>query len=153
MDLLIAIMVLLVLVVIGWIDFRDHIIPNWLNVALAGLGLVSCFLLHVPSFTDAVWGSIGALVFFLGLRMAYHSIRGIQGLGMGDVKFLSAAGLWVGASGLPWLMLFASISGLCYILATRIANKSFDSATRVAFGPHLALGLFATWMASVNGFF
>jgi leader peptidase (prepilin peptidase) / N-methyltransferase len=152
-EVVFAVMLTGVLAAIAWIDSRHHIIPDWLNLMLGGLGIVSCYLAQIPSFTDALIGGVGALVFFLGLRHAYHYLRGVQGLGLGDVKFLAAAGLWVGASGLPWLVLFASISGLCYILATRIANKSFDSTTRVAFGPHLALGLFATWMANVNGFF
>jgi leader peptidase (prepilin peptidase) / N-methyltransferase len=147
-----AVLLAVLLAAIAWIDFRDHIIPDWLNFGLEGAGVVALMVLHSPSYTNAFAGSIGAMVFFLALRAGYQYFRGVQGLGMGDVKFLAASGIWVGATGLPWLVLFASISGLCYILATAVVQRGFNTGTRVAFGPHLSLGLFATWMAIMYGY-
>ena len=78
--------------VLAWIDIRDGIIPDWLNLAIAVLALGKIIATAEPSFAIEALGEgavIGA-VFWL-LRRLYFAFRGIQGLGLGDVKFLAAA--------------------------------------------------------------
>jgi leader peptidase (prepilin peptidase) / N-methyltransferase len=146
-----SLMLLGILAVITWMDFRTHTIPDSLNALLAAGGFAAVMCLNVISLSEAVLGLILGTIATLGLRAAFHLVRGVDGLGLGDVKFLGAAGLWVGASGLPWLVLMASISGLAFALAVQLATKNFTRQTRLAFGPHLALGLFVTWIFNLNG--
>ena len=68
-------------------------------------------------------------------------LRGREGLGLGDVKLIAAAALWVGPFGISWLVLAACVSALAMVLAMQLAGQPLDRATRLPFGPHIALGL------------
>jgi leader peptidase (prepilin peptidase)/N-methyltransferase len=70
---------------------------------------------------------------------------------MGDVKFLSAAAVWVGIEGIPWLVLIGCLSGLVFVIALHLSRRPVTMQTHIAFGPHLAVGMFATWMFKTSG--
>ena len=131
--------------VIAWIDIRHGIIPDWLNLAIAVLGLLRIFLAGDTSDAAMALGEgviIGA-VFWL-LRRLYFAFRGIQGLGLGDVKFLSAAGIWVGVAGIPMLLLVATITALTCVGAVQLSGRALTAQTSMSFGPFLAIGLLVT---------
>src|ERR1700739_4664807 len=90
--------------VLAWIDIRDGIIPDWLNLSIAGLGLAKAVMANgsAAGIEAAGEGAAIGLIFWL-LRRLYFGWRKIQGLGLGDVKFLAAAGIWIGVAGLPVL--------------------------------------------------
>ena len=99
--------------VLAWIDIRNGIIPDWLNLAIAGLGLSKTLIVAGPlvGLQAACEGAAIGATFWL-LRRLYFAFRKIQGLGLGDVKFLTAAGIWVGVAGLPMLLLVAALTAL-----------------------------------------
>jgi leader peptidase (prepilin peptidase) / N-methyltransferase len=140
-----------VLGAITWIDFRTQTIPDFLIAVLAVGGIAGTIALNAVTLGDAVLGLIIGIIAPLGLRSVFEALRGMVGLGLGDVKFLGAAGVWIGASGLPWVVLIASLSGLTFALAVQLVQKNFTRQTRLAFGPHLALGLFLTWIFKLYG--
>jgi leader peptidase (prepilin peptidase)/N-methyltransferase len=86
--------------------------------------------------------AIGA-TFWL-LRRLYFAFRKIQGLGLGDVKFLAAAGIWVGVAGLPMLLLVATLTALACAGIMQLAGRPLNSQTSISFGPFLAIGLLFT---------
>jgi leader peptidase (prepilin peptidase) / N-methyltransferase len=137
----------IILLAIAWIDLRRHVIPDGLNAAVAGIGCASLVSIRLTSPTDAMLGlALGFAVPFL-LARGFLAFRGQAGLGFGDVKFLSAAGFCVGASSLPWLVLIASVSGLSFAIGRHLVDRTAGLQARIAFGPHLALGLFAMWIS------
>jgi leader peptidase (prepilin peptidase)/N-methyltransferase len=128
--------------VLAWFDIEHGIIPNWLNLTIAGLGLSKALIIGGPSAgLEAVCEAavIGA-VFWL-LRRLYFSLRKIQGLGLGDVKFLAAAGIWVGVAGLPVLLMIAALTALACAGVMQLAGRQLTSQTSISFGPFLAIGL------------
>jgi leader peptidase (prepilin peptidase)/N-methyltransferase len=130
---------------LAWIDIRHGIIPDWLNLAVAGIGLIGTMMIGDPYATLQAAGegiAIGAL--FWLLRRLYFAYRKVQGLGLGDVKFLAAAGIWVGISGLPMLLLIATLTALAYAGIMRLAGRSLTAQTSMSFGPFLATGLLLT---------
>jgi leader peptidase (prepilin peptidase)/N-methyltransferase len=130
---------------IAWIDIRHGIIPDWLNLAIAVLVVLRIFLAGDTSDAAMALGEgviIGA-VFWL-LRRLYFAFRGIQGLGLGDVKFLSAAGIWVGVAGIPMLLLVATITALTCVGAVQLSGRALTAQTSMSFGPFLAIGLLVT---------
>jgi leader peptidase (prepilin peptidase)/N-methyltransferase len=84
--------------------------------------------------------AIGA-IFWL-LRRLYFAFRKIQGLGLGDVKFLAAAGIWVGVMGLP--MLLQVLTALACAAVLRLSGRQLTAQTSMSFGPFLAIGLLIT---------
>lgn len=131
------------------IDLRRRIIPDLLNLALLGLGLA------VAAWADpdppALVGRLAevALAFglFWALRALHARLRGRIGLGLGDVKFIAAATAWIGLVGLPLLILTASLAALAGVLVAHLSGGRVDRATRLPFGPFLALGLHAALAA------
>ena len=130
---------------LAWIDIRHGIIPDWLNLAIAGLGLANILVIGDPSDALQAIGegvAIGAL--FWLLRRLYFAYRNAQGLGLGDVKFLAAAGIWVGIAGLPMLLLVATLAALVCAGIVHLAGRSLTAETLLPFGPFLAAGLLLT---------
>ena len=126
------------------IDIRRGIIPDGLNLAIAGLGLARTIvtadaLAGVEAIRDAI---ITGVICWL-LRRLYFAWRKIQGLGLGDVKFLAAAAVWVGLSGIPMLILIAALAALAAAGGLQIAGHSLTRQTSLPFAPFLAAGLLA----------
>jgi len=128
--------------ILAWIDIRHGIIPDWLNLAIAALGLSTALLIGGPSdgLTAACEGAAIGTIFFL-LRQLYFVFRKVQGLGLGDVKFLAAAGIWVGVAGLPILLLVAALTALVCAGVMQLAGRQLTAQTSMSFGPFLAIGL------------
>jgi len=130
---------------LSWTDIRFGIIPNWLNALIAVLGLARGFAMDGASgvLTDAIAGvAIGAVL--LLLRRGYFAWRGVQGLGLGDVKFLAAAGIWTGLADFPILLLIATLAALSLAAVLHLAGRAVTARTAIPFGPSLAFGLLAT---------
>ena len=128
--------------VLAWIDIRHGIIPDWLNLTIAGVGLLRALIVDGPlAGSNAVCegAAIGA-IFWL-LRRLYFAFRKIQGLGLGDVKFLAAAGIWVGVAGLPVLLLVATLTALACAAVMQLTGRQLTAQTSMSFGPFLAIGL------------
>ena len=133
------------LAVISWIDFHRFAIPNYLNLSLALCGLAASALMSEAALTRIVVDGAMTFLAFQLLALIYFHFRKRSGLGGGDIKFLAAAAMWVGAFGIPWVVLFGSISGLLFVLGATIAGRQFRAESRLAFGPHLSLGLIVVW--------
>jgi len=126
----------------------DHFtlrLPNVLTATLLLVGLMQAYVLAPSLAPYAIGVAAGFLSLFL-LGLGYEALRGRQGLGMGDAKFLGAAGAWVGWVGLPPILLIASLAGLGGFLMKAIAKGRHNSAEGIAFGPYLCFGLWFTWL-------
>ena len=127
------------------IDIRRGIIPNELNLSIAVLGLAkSAIDGGTTEIIASAWqaAAIGA-VFWL-LRRLYFIWRKAQGLGLGDVKFLAAAGIWIGIAGLPMLLVIATSLALAAAAGLQLAGHGMTRQTSLPFGPFLACGLVLT---------
>jgi leader peptidase (prepilin peptidase)/N-methyltransferase len=128
--------------VLAWIDIHHGIIPDWLNLTIAALGLSKAMILGGPltGLEAACEGAAIGAIFWL-LRRLYFAFRKIQGLGLGDVKFLAAAGIWVGIAGLPMLVMVAALTALACAGIMQLAGRPLNAQSSISFGPYLALGL------------
>lgn len=143
----IALSVLVVHVLwISWTDWVHLIIPNFANLSLGVAGLLWTILTGQSVVWQVVEIIFGGGLLWLMARL-YLSLRGHHGLGLGDVKFVGAATAWTGIIGLPWLLLIASLSALTWVVAKHMIGHSLVQGQRIPFGPHLSLGLLATWLA------
>jgi leader peptidase (prepilin peptidase)/N-methyltransferase len=131
--------------VLAWIDIRHGIIPDWLNLTIAGVGLSKAVLVGgaLAGLEVACEGAAIGAIFWL-LRRLYFAFRDVQGLGLGDVKFLAAAGIWVGIAGLPMLLLVAALTALACAGIMQLAGRQLTGQTSLSFGPFLAIGLLFT---------
>jgi leader peptidase (prepilin peptidase)/N-methyltransferase len=130
------------------IDIRRGIIPDGLNLSIACLGLVKIAVVGgaMAGIEAACEGAVIGLIFWL-LRRLYFAWRKIQGLGLGDVKFLAAATLWIGIVGIPTLLLVATLTALAAAGSLKLAGRGMTRQTSLPFGPFLATGLLVTFIS------
>ena len=136
------------LVVISFIDLDKQIIPDVISLPGIVLGLLTS-LLHYPWPTDSlsippspVNSVLGILMgggFLFLVAVLYEYLKGIEGMGMGDVKLLAMIGAFLGWSsvllGLFFASLIGSLVGLVLMLLTGEGLK-----LKIPFGPFLCLG-------------
>lgn len=144
-DLTDAICCTLLLFACGWLiwtDLRHGIIPDWINGLIAALGLARTFAME-GALGPLIAGSQGLIIaaLLLLLRELYFRWRSIQGLGLGDVKFLAAATLWTGLFDFPILLLAASVAALFVVLCLHMVGQGVTARTSIPFGPFLVVGL------------
>lgn len=138
-----ALAVILIAVVI--VDFRRMIIPDWLNLALATSGFSFQLFASRDGVASQVVFAVGVLAVFWAMRHGHFAITGRIGLGLGDVKMLGAAALWISPLLFPILIFIASASALLFVGAQVIAIGPAAARLRVPFGPFIALGLGCAW--------
>jgi leader peptidase (prepilin peptidase)/N-methyltransferase len=145
--------VLLATCVFGWllltlaaIDWRTYLLPDALTVALALAGLIAAWCFDRAAFAGHAIAMIAGFAAFAAIALAYRSLRGREGLGLGDAKLLGALGAWVSWQGLPSVVLFAAIFGLAAALALSLADRALSRTDRIAFGTFLALGGWLVWL-------
>lgn len=86
----------------------------------------------------------GCILF--AIAVAYKRIRHRDGLGLGDVKLVAAAGAWIGLENLSGVLLIACASAILTLGALTLLNRQIKLTDSVAFGPFLALGLWMVWL-------
>ena len=93
-----------------------------LIVAIAWAAMVSFFSANYqPAIEDAYSGllraSAGALIIgslTWGIRAAYFFLRGIEGMGLGDIKMMSVVGAFLGWTGAFGVLLLGSVIGAIF---------------------------------------
>ena len=95
---------------IAIVDLLFGIIPDIFNVLLALFGF--CWLLAGGG-EMTIGLMMGGILLLLGLLMAYGYswLRRKEMLGLGDVKFFAAAGLWLQMTTLIWFLIIAGFLG------------------------------------------
>ena len=139
----------LILIASSEVDRRHHILPDSLTllVALLGLGwLITQTPMPLWWVGVAGAGVGGGGLWLLGRLGTWWA--GQPALGLGDVKLLAALGLWVGLSGLPLVLLLATLPYLPWALWQLYQRRRHPHLPTQAlpFGPGLAFGGWATWL-------
>jgi leader peptidase (prepilin peptidase)/N-methyltransferase len=134
------------LLALALIDLRHLVLPDCLTLPLVAAGPIVAEFAAPDAVLDDVAGAIGGFAFFTVVAWGYRHWRGQEGLGGGDAKLLAALGAWVGASGLPSVVLLASLLALAAALAARSLRLLTTPQERVPFGPALALAGWVVWL-------
>jgi len=129
-----------VLIAMSAVDFEQGWLPDPLQAAAAVLGVVwrlsgeaaSVALLDM-ALGAAVLGGAG-----LAVRWGFRPPRGREGFGMGDVKLLAVAGLWLGLAPAPMFLVLGGGAGALLALGWRAAGRGAE----FPLGPPLALALY-----------
>ena len=127
------------LLTLSIIDWRTFTIPNGINLAIFVLGIIR-LVTDLKNWPLYVAGMLSVSLVFL---LLYVLTRG-NGLGMGDIKLVGAAGLLLGWQNMLLAVLVGSLSG-AVIHSIRMRH---GQGNKLAFGPYLAAGM---WLAALAG--
>jgi leader peptidase (prepilin peptidase)/N-methyltransferase len=137
-------LLVLLLLPIVLIDLRESRIPNICNLALAVGGLAQALVRSPTLQTLGLSLGVAVLTFALlaGTAWVMQKIDRHARIGWGDLKFLTAASLWVGLQGSLVVLILASLVALLATLAMA-PWRGVKWREMRPFGPALAVGLLA----------
>lgn len=146
-----------VLVTLMWIDLDYQILPDELTLLGTLLGLGAAFTVPGGG-REALWGIVlGSGVLWL-LGWAYYKVRGVEGMGGGDVKLAAMFGAALGWKLTLVTLFLAALTGSVWGLAL-IARHRGSGKTALPFGTLLAPAAMlaclwgAGWLESYAGLF
>lgn len=128
-----------ILLIASFIDFENYILPDIFTLGGGVLAVAASFILPVGYKNGLIGAAIGA-GFFLLLQQSYKFLRGIDGLGTGDIKLMILLGALIGWRGLPIMILLSAFSALIVSLFYLKKNTAKGMQTAIPFGPFLSLG-------------
>jgi len=140
---------LLLIVIFGYVaavlDVKDKKIPNRLVLVMLGTWALTMTPKLIVDTEPAISFLLDALLGFAvggGLFLLVYAVSR-KGLGGGDVKFMAAAGLYLGFAGTMTAMLYgtilAALAGLVLILAKKIGRKD-----QIPLAPFIYAGILLT---------
>ena len=121
---------------IALVDLYFGVMPDGSSFILALTGLV-WLMLGGGDIYIALMVSASLLALGLFCAVIYSRWRGKEMLGLGDVKFFAAAGLWLEPQMAPWFLALAGLIGA----ATGLAWQRFGGGKESPFAPALCLSL------------
>ena len=133
-------------------DIRYGLLPDKFLCPLLWAGMLFQLCIQPDFLPGAVVGAMAGYVGFAMIYWGYRLIFRREGMGYGDVKYLSALGAWHGWCVLPELALVAALLALLYLLMTSLFNPARRTLKNpLPFGPFLAAaGLCVGWQTLVN---
>jgi leader peptidase (prepilin peptidase)/N-methyltransferase len=135
---------------IAVIDHRRMIIPDELNALafIAGLIMAGAGAEAPPTIAISQALVRAALMFalFFAFRAGFRALRGVEGMGFGDVKLAAVAGVWLDWAGLPVVVELAALSALAAALCARLRGYEFDPKARLPFGTFFAPAIWICWL-------
>ena len=133
------------MIVLFFIDLRHHILPNVITLP----GVVVGFALSVvlpPGWRDSLIGLLAGGGILFAIAETYYRVRGVEGLGMGDVKMLAMIGAFLGWKLMLVTLVLASVAGSVVGIGLMASGRGGMKAA-LPFGTFLAVGALAAAVA------
>jgi leader peptidase (prepilin peptidase)/N-methyltransferase len=126
------------MVVLFAIDLRHHLLPNVITVPGIVIGFALSLFLP-PGWKSALIGLVAGGGVLFAIAEGYYRLRGIEGLGMGDVKMLSMIGAFLGWKLMLVTLVLGSFAGSIIGLGVIALGRGGMKAA-LPFGTFLAVG-------------
>jgi len=132
------------------IDIKAYILPDRLTYGSAILALPASIWIFNNDPVNVLWGGLIGAGLFWAVGIFYMKYRGVEGLGLGDVKLMLSVGFLSTAELLPLTMIVAGMAALAAFGVLSVSGKVNTALLerRLPFGPCLCL---AGWIALLFG--
>jgi leader peptidase (prepilin peptidase)/N-methyltransferase len=124
------------MLVLFFIDLELQILPNVITLPGVVAGLVASMFLP-PGLTLSILGALLGGGVLWAIAEVYVRVRGIEGMGMGDVKMLGMIGAFLGAPLMGLTLVLSSLAGALVGVALMAGGRG-DLQRRLPFGTFLA---------------
>lgn len=136
---------------------RYRVPDRWVTLAvLAGLAWAAAsggagIAAALSAMARAILGGVLCGGAFLLLREGFYRLRGVDGLGLGDVKLAAAGGIWLGWDVLAVAVLAAAAAALAVVVVRVLRAGNWSREQRLAFGAFLAPAIWCSWLLQQGG--
>jgi prepilin signal peptidase PulO-like enzyme (type II secretory pathway) len=117
-------------------DLEYRIIPDEIQIAIVLSGIIYRYALD-SDIEQYFSGSMLGLCVALFLRYGFYMWKKREGLGMGDVKFFAASGIFLGIKAFLPFLFFSGVFGIIFSLIW----KKIHNEEEFPFGPALAFSM------------
>lgn len=131
-----------------FIDSKHRIIPNRLNMTIFEIGIILTVVYgynNINVAKDMLFGMITGAGIFIIITLLGGLIAGKEAMGLGDVKFMGAIGIFFGVSNISQISLLAffiaAIFSIVILFIRIVILKKKDEY--IAFGPFLVISAIA----------
>jgi leader peptidase (prepilin peptidase) / N-methyltransferase len=131
---------------IALIDIRHYRVPDLLSLPVALLGVAFCLVEGGDLLLARTATALALLAAFYLFRIAFLRVRKVDGLGLGDVKFIAAAAFWLDPFHVADYILAASLGALVQAL---ILRRVLTQTPKIPFGAHLSGWLLVFAVAAI----
>jgi leader peptidase (prepilin peptidase)/N-methyltransferase len=131
-------------VALALIDLEHQLLPDVMTYPAIVFGIAAS---SMGGFTTPLWSVLGAVVGALlpiTVIVLYRWLRGEEGMGWGDVKYLAAIGAVVGVRDCVWVLVMAAVAG-ALLGGVLWASGRGSGKTALPFGTFLAAAVIA-WL-------
>ena len=130
-----------ILIVLFGTDYDVQRLPNVLTLPGLVIGLAFS-VVQPPGLRDAVIGALLGAGILQGIRVTWYTLRGVEGMGFGDVKMLAMIGAFLGWRNVIVVLFFSSLAGALVGIALTLTGRQAMS-TKLPFGTFMAVAAFA----------
>ena len=129
-----------VCVVLAFIDLEHMIVPHEITLPSILIGVATPFVLEAlftPRELIAMWppitpsiaiiGAIVGALSVLAVFVLYFMVRGIPGMGGGDVTLMALCGAWLGWPAVLFIFFAASVQGIIAFVAAQALGLDFGT--------------------------
>ncbi len=134
-----ALVFCLVLLVAALTDIKSMLVPDVVVLPALALALGLSPWLPGPGLAEALGGALFIGGGMWGLALLYHRLRGVEGLGLGDVKLGALLGAYLGPLAGGLALGLGATAGMIFYLALQAAGR-VGWQSRLPFAPFMALG-------------
>jgi prepilin signal peptidase PulO-like enzyme (type II secretory pathway) len=134
-----------VLLLLALFDLRYRQLPNELTLPLAAIGIAGAEFVG-PGLVPSLIGMIaaGGGVWLVGT--VFERVRGVAGLGGGDVKLIAAMGAWLGPLPVAQAIGVAALTAALAETTLQVMRHGrVVPGQRIAFGAYLAGAFWVSW--------
>lgn len=148
------------LIALSVIDLRVRLLPNVLVAPLALLGIIFHIVTrwHYLDITLVLLGGLAGFGILYGVRAVANHIYKMDALGLGDVKLLGAAGLWLGPEMVMMALSVGAFAGLLHgigialWISYKTKTKPRFAGLQLPAGPGFAVGIVAVALYMFHDF-
>ncbi|MCB1557100.1 MAG: prepilin peptidase [Alphaproteobacteria bacterium] len=138
-----------VLIVLSVIDLRTRLLPNIWVTTFAGLGILFHWSAGGAYLGPAavMLGGLAGFGTLFAIRAVANHLYKQDALGLGDVKLMGAAGLWLGPEGVMLALSLGAFAGLLHGLAVglyqagKTGKKPDFTRLQIPAGPGFSVGI------------
>lgn len=141
-----------------FIDLKHRILPNRINLTMFETGLVIAFAYGITNINmakDMILGMFAGALIFIVIMLLGKLLSGKDAMGLGDIKFMGALGLFFGVSKIAEIALagffISAIFSLVILFIRAVILKSKDEY--IPFGPALIIAAFLSIFLPTNTIF